>query len=268
MSRAPALRRNLLGALFVFGLLVSGCGRDQSAPVTLSAANDGAADESAVGALPSPAPSARPGLGPEPNLRGESPSNTVEGPAQEPSSSEFGTLGELVAVAGYPADATLGVLRVPVLGIEAPFAPRYVSGGAAELPLPSGPADVVWYDMSAWAGLGGAPGNGGNAIFSGHVDYAGAVPYAGVDYRGLGVFANLDLLMPGDVLEVEYSGELLRYQVSTVRQLSAAPGATDWNAVWSSDVPVDTITLYTCSGAFDAASSSYVDRVVLKAERI
>jgi sortase (surface protein transpeptidase) len=186
----------------------------------------------------------------------------------DPPSPTITTLEELVRIAGYPADATYAALRIPKIGVNVPVATRYVGGDAQQLPLPSGPADVVWYDMSEWPGLGGEPGAGRNAIFSGHVDYVDAVPYAGLNYRGLGVFAYLDLLGSGDVIEVDFNGETLRYQVISVRKLSAAPGATDWGAVWSGDVAVDSVTLYTCGGSFDSASGTYIDRVVVKAERV
>jgi sortase family protein len=202
--------------------------------------------------------------------------STAAGPAEtattteaaDPSLPTVTSIEELVEAAGYPTDTTYAALRIPKIGLEAPVATRYVGGAARELPLPSGPADIVWYDMGEWPGLGGTPGSGGNAIFSGHVDYAGTVPYAGLNYSGLGVFAYLDLLGPGDVIEVDFGGETLRYQVTSVRSLSAAPGATDWGAVWSADVPVDSITLYTCGGAFDSVSQSYIDRVVVQGERI
>lgn len=167
---------------------------------------------------------------------------------------------------GYPASATLARLRIPRLGIEGQVGPKVVGDADAVMPDPDGPADIVWYDMSAWAGLGGEPGAGGNAIFGGHVDYNGQVPYAAITYRGLGVFKNLVTLGPGDLIEIEYRGETLSYAVVWSRQVDSV--ATDWEEIWSSDVGVDSITLFTCGGAFDAASRSYADRIVVRAERI
>lgn len=128
------------------------------------------------------------------------------------------------------------------------------------------PVEVFSYDLSAYPGMGGLPGDGGNAIFSAHVDYEARVPYADVSYRGLGVFANLGLLLPGDVIEVDYGGEALRYSVSWRRQVNAA--TEDRAAIWSDDVAADSITLHTCAGNFNRDSRSYDDRIVIRAERM
>lgn len=167
---------------------------------------------------------------------------------------------------GYPTDATFARLRIPVLSVDAWVAPRSV-GADGQMPLPAGPADVAWYDLSTWPGLGGAPGEGGNAVFAGHVDYSAYVPYADTVYRGKGVFESLAQLVEGDIIELEYGGEVLRYAVVSNRQLSAAPGATDWAAVWS-DGGADAVTLYTCGGDFDPVAQTYNDRVVVRAERV
>ncbi len=167
---------------------------------------------------------------------------------------------------GYPADATFARLRIPVLNVDARVASRSV-GADGQMPLPAGPADVAWYDLSTWPGLGGAPGEGGNAVFAGHVDYAAYVPYADAVYRGEGVFESLARLVEGDIIELEYGGDVLRYAVISNRQLSAAPGATDWGAVWSNE-GADAVTLYTCGGDFDPTTQTYNDRVVVRAERV
>lgn len=44
-------------------------------------------------------------------------------------------------------------------------------------------------------------------------------------------------------------------------------GDTDWRGIWSGDVRRDTLTLFTCGGAFDAATHEYVSRIVVRAER-
>ena len=165
---------------------------------------------------------------------------------------------------GFPPDATFAQLRIPALGVDAAVASRFV-GGDAKMPNPQGPADVVWYDLTAWPGMGGLPGAGGNAIFSGHVDYNAMVPYAGVHYRGQGVFSRLSALGNGDIIEVDYNGQTLRYAVVSNQQVGAV--GTDWGAIWSSAGP-DAITLYTCGGEFDFNNLSYSDRVVVRAERI
>ena len=176
-------------------------------------------------------------------------------------------LSDFVEQFGYPSDATFARVRIPVLGVDAAVASRFVDETGV-MPLPGGPADVAWYDLSAWPGMGGAPGEGRNAVFAGHVDYADYVPYADADYRGKGVFQSLDQLAPGDIIEVEYQGTTLRYAVVWNKQLSASPDATDWGAVWSDQVSVESITLYTCGGDFDPITRTYNDRTVVRAERL
>ncbi len=39
-------------------------------------------------------------------------------------------------------------------------------------------------------------------------------------------------------------------------------------ATWSSDVLVDSVTLYTCGGVFDKATGEYPRRTVVRAERV
>jgi len=176
------------------------------------------------------------------------------------------TVKELVSKFGYPPGAQFAVIRIPAIGVDAHVSARTV-GRDAVMPSPNGPADVVWYDMGLWNGMGGSPGGGQNAVFSGHVDYADPVPYANVSYRGQAVFSQLHLLSQGDIIEVDYRGQTLRYKVEWRKQLSAG-GQTDWGSLWSSKTEVDSITLYTCGGEFDFHTREYEDRVVVRAVRI
>jgi sortase (surface protein transpeptidase) len=152
-----------------------------------------------------------------------------------------------------------------VLGVDAPLGQRFVDGTA--MPNPTGPSDVVWYDLSQWDGLGGVPGGGGNAIFSGHVDYFAPVAWADAVYRGRGVFFDLNVLSPGDIIEVEVGGDVLRYAVQWRQQVASGPEG-NWASILSSDVPVDALTLITCGGDFDLSERSYQDRVVVRAHRV
>ena len=173
------------------------------------------------------------------------------------------TLESLRAALGEAPDATLGRMRIPIIGVDAALGQRLVSGG--QMQNPTGPSDVVWYDLSLWEGLGGAPGAGANAVFSGHVDYSARVPWANARYQGDGIFRNLPLLAPGDVIEVEIGGQTLRYAVVWLRQVKANSNTAE---ILTADVPVDSITLITCGGAFDSTTRSYEDRIVIRAERI
>lgn len=179
---------------------------------------------------------------------------------------EFRRIADLVAAAGEDPRAGYGRIRIPSLGVDAPLSERDVALGDARMPNPYGPADVAWYDFeSLW--YGGDPGAGRNAIFSGHVDYNAHVSYAGARYRGEGVFARLGELQPGDVVEVVRDGKTYRYAVSWKQLLPGDPSER-WDRVLSSSVPVDSITLYTCDGAFSGATLSYSHRLVVRAERL
>ncbi len=182
-------------------------------------------------------------------------------PASAPTVSD---LDELHRRYGEAPDATLGRLRIPVLGVDAAVGRRYVD---AKMPNPTGPGDVVWYDFSEWDGLGGVPGGGGNAVFSGHVDYNLQIPWAEAHYRGEGVFYALNLLSPGDVIEVEVGGKVMQYTVKWTRQVEANGPDNVWLPILSGDVSVDSITLITCGGEFDVATKTYRDRFIVRAER-
>jgi len=187
-------------------------------------------------------------------------------PEPDPGREPFRNLDDFLKEYDYPKDANFARIKIPAISVDARVATRTV-GRDGVMADPAGPADVIWYDLSGWPGLGGRPGEGGNAIFSGHVDYDYLIPYAGVPYRGQGVFSKISALSTGDLVEIEYGGKALRYQVVSRKQYNAGSG-TDWQAVWSSKVPKDTITLYTCGGPFDTVTKEYSDRVVVRAERV
>ena len=182
-----------------------------------------------------------------------------EPPAQQDSVEEF------AAAYGDPPNTDFARIRIPAINVNAPVGRWIVD--ASVMPEPYGPVDVAFYDLSGWGGLGGFPGEGGNAVFGGHVDLNRDVAYAGAHYRGPAVFWSLDQLTPGSIIEIDYAGETLRYSVAWVEEVSVSTG-TDWRQYWSSDVEVDSITLFTCGGEFDFETLSYSHRTVLRAERI
>ncbi|MEZ4501798.1 MAG: class F sortase [Dehalococcoidia bacterium] len=174
-------------------------------------------------------------------------------------------LGTFVSEYGDPPGADFARLRIPSLGVDAPVGARAV-GEDGHMAVPAGPADTVWYDMSTWPGLGGTPGSGQNAIVSGHVDYADLVPYAEVLYNGVGVFVNLNQLSPGDIIEMDYQGQTLRYAVDWRQEVEAS--SANWNDIFTANTGRDSLTLITCGGEFDFTSRSYVHRTVVRAVRI
>ena len=175
-------------------------------------------------------------------------------------------LQDLQARYGSPPDAKFGRMRIPTLGVDAPLGGRVV-GTDGYMKAPAGPADVVWYDFSRWPGLGGLPGEGGNAVFSGHVDYAARIPYANVNYRGRGVMYSLGLLANGDEIEVEWFGRKYKYAVISRQTLNAVK--TDWNQVLASNLQgKDSITIITCAGNFNPRTQEYDERIVVHAVRV
>lgn len=179
-----------------------------------------------------------------------------------------GNIADLVAAHGHPSGYDFARLRIPFIGVDAPVGASVVSRTAgAQMSDPNGPATTVWYDLSEWSNLGGVPGEGGNAIFSGHVDLASYIPYADVTYFGAAVFFDLKLLSRGDQIFIDYNGETLEYVIRWTEQINAGNRAR-WTEILSANVVVDSITLYTCGGEFDINSSSYLDRLIVRAERV
>ena len=177
-------------------------------------------------------------------------------------------LNDFIADYGYPPTATYAQIKIERIGVNAFVFARAVNHGQT-MPDPYGPADVIWYDLSAWGGtLGGSPGVG-NAIFAGHYDYAAWVPYAGVRYGpAWSVFVNLRNLIVGDVIEIDKDNVNYRYVVSQVWNVGPEKGTEFWERMWSSDVLVDSVTLYTCGGVFDKTTGEYPRRTVVRAERM
>jgi len=178
---------------------------------------------------------------------------------------EVDSVEDFTAEHGAPPNTDFARLRIPAINVDAPVGRWIVD--ASIMPEPYGPVDVAYYDLSGWNGLGGFPGEGGNAVFGAHVDLNRYISYADDNYRGPAVFWALDELGPGSIIEVDYAGQTLQYSVVWTEQVPAY-GDVDWRQYFTSDVPVDSITLYTCGGEFDGASASYTHRLLVRAERI
>lgn len=176
------------------------------------------------------------------------------------------SLSALKAVAGEDPRASYARIRIPSLGVDAPVSSHVVEAEAPAMPNPYGPADVAWYDFEETY-FGGAPGAGRNAVLSGHVNYNATVSYAGVRYAGPGVFADIDQLKPGDIIEVVRAGKTYRYAVSWQRIVDDQASEA-WGRVIAGDTLIDSITLFTCEGTFDPATRSYSHRIVVRAERL
>jgi hypothetical protein len=119
-----------------------------------------------------------------------------------------------------------------------------------ELRVPDNIRDVGWWDGSAWAGdlFGGV-------VIAGHVD---------APQQGLGYFARLLRLQPGDVVTLLANGHRARYRVMSVE-------AVFKNALSAASPPFDQrvghrLVLMTCTGTFDRVTRSYDQNLVVIAE--
>jgi len=140
-------------------------------------------------------------------------------------------------------------IRIPDIQVDSEVERRPIVEGFMQ--APTGPFVVAWYGAT---GRLGAPGN---AVFAGHVDYVNIGP---------AVFARIGELATGD--HIELTGEdvnVYRYAVrwSQTYDVATAPvpeiiGPTD----------TESITLITCAGTFDAGSSTYDQRLVVRGERL
>ena len=116
---------------------------------------------------------------------------------------------------------------------------------------PSGPWVVAWYEDLA--GLGEA----GNVVMAGHIDYWNVGP---------AVFYTIGQLAAGDEIAVTGAdGEVYRYQVDWVRQYAAADAPLEEIAGRTDD---EALTLITCGGTFDYATGEYLQRTVVRANRV
>jgi len=105
-----------------------------------------------------------------------------------------------------------------------------------ELGIVAVDGDVQW--ETSWRAAGhlitsALPGQPGNVVFAGHVSVA--------DPRNVAVFATLDAVRPGDIVEVHAGGTVYRYRVTET--LVVEPTAT-W-VLRSQPTPM--ITLITCT---------------------
>lgn len=175
-------------------------------------------------------------------------------PTQTAEAAGFEAAGAGAADPG-PASSTGMTLVIPKIGVNAPVNLRIV-GPDGSMHNPNGPTDVVWYDFSAFPGLGGYPGSGGNAVFAGHVDYH--------DY-GPAVFWSVRDLVPGDAIEVYLpDGGVIRYAVQWSEWID--PNA-DF-ASYAAATGEDTLTIVTCVGTFNYETRQYSHRLVLRAIRV
>ena len=139
-------------------------------------------------------------------------------------------------------------IRIPALSVDAPIVELGFNADGL-LDVPSDGATVGWYSVSAEIG---APGS---ALLGGHRDWAGAVA----------VFYRLGDLSSGDLIHIERRGELLVYQVQSVRSVQYDTPLSD---VLDGRSVSSTLTLFTCGGNFDRGLGQYDERVIVVASQV
>ena len=136
-------------------------------------------------------------------------------------------------------------LVIPRIAVDARIEARGLDG-SRNLDTPHDFRDVAWYR------LGPAPGLPGNALINGHVNW----------WTGSAVFTRLAQLRKGDeVFVVRVDGSRVAFKV-TSRAVVAA-GARIPSLFAPSRVA--SLTLITCTGAWDAARGSDTQRLLVSA---
>lgn len=162
------------------------------------------------------------------------------------------TISRTVAPAPVPSPGRGPVpvwLSIPRIGVEAPI----MAVGLEPSGIMASPSEA---GLVAWYELGPRPGEPSNAVLAGHVDWKGAI----------GVFARLDELQVGDVIEVQNGPDSgFQFAVESVNRYQAATAPV---AEIFGSSPHSMITLITCTGPFDLLRQEYRDRLIIKAAKL
>ena len=121
--------------------------------------------------------------------------------------------------------------------------------GDGELALPEDPGRVGWWMSGALAGDAF-----GSVVVAGHIDSRA---------YGLGFFARLLDVAPGDRVTLGDGTSSQSYSVASVRRIPKSGLATT-NDLFSQHVP-GRLVLVTCTGQFDPATHHYEDNLVVLA---
>ena len=140
-------------------------------------------------------------------------------------------------------------LRIARLGVDAPIREVGLAMDGS-MAVPKNPFDTGWYKQ------GPLPGEIGSAVITGHVDSITGAP---------AVFANLDHLAIGDIIEVEGAQTTYTFRIREIRTYPAEADATD---IFTSADGKAHLNLITCSGSWDANTKQYTDRLVIFTNRV
>lgn len=140
-------------------------------------------------------------------------------------------------------------LQIEAIGVMAPVIPLGVVAETGEMEVPANIDEVGWYRF------GPSPGQPGSSVLAAHVDAYG---------EGPGIFYNLDRLLPGDTINVQFEGgETTTFVVTSSERVPKGGLAVE--SIFAQDgAPV--LRLITCGGGFNYTSRSYDDNVVVTAQ--
>jgi hypothetical protein len=222
------------------------------------ASGGGDGDGESVTVPPTSAPSDNAGLERSPTTEAATPEPTID--LNRPT----GTVRRPETVPGQDAGDRIVIAKA---GVNAPITLAVVPPTGGELASPRGADDVVFYDFTNHAGLGGYPGGGGNIIMSGHVDYGrGPCKNGTVPPPCQAVFWDISLLSPGDMVEVRLRGVTHTYRVTGSSDIKA-DDYEKWDRIWTSTAQ-ESMTLITCGGDFNRTTREYSHRHVVTAVRV
>jgi hypothetical protein len=131
-------------------------------------------------------------------------------------------------------------------GTAAPVVPVGLHPDGA-LVVPDDVRTVGW-----WTGGSRAGEPFGSVVVAGHVDSAA---------RGIGVFAQLKRLVPGQVVQLSDGARRARYRIASATRVPQARLAED-AGIFRVDGAAQ-LVLVTCGGAFDLARHRYQDNLVV-----
>ena len=134
---------------------------------------------------------------------------------------------------------------IPAIGVDATIEPRGLDSNR-DLATAADYRNVAWYD------LGPRPGDPGNAILNGHVSW----------WTGDAVFTRLAQLRAGDVIRVMRADRVAVTFKVTGRQVVDANSRI---ASLFAPSPRSTLTLITCTGAWNPLTQSDTRRLLVSA---
>ncbi len=148
-----------------------------------------------------------------------------------------------------PADRGAPVrVTIPAIDVDAKLVPVGL--------MPDGSMQTPDFGLAAWYRPGPRPGDAGPAVLLAHVDSKADGP---------DVFYRLHELKPGDRVTVHYHDVATTFAVTATEEVAktALPTRRIWN---STKDPV--LRLITCGGQFDRAAHSYLDNIIVYADRL